>query len=924
MNTLLADEDDNLYDSNSYLVVHNGNKYRVDPLPCMQYSRLFADLFQKNPRKCHVNDSFGEQAFETYLYALQEKPVAPSARALVDLLLISDVWESRTLMKKIEHLINTVANPNEIIRLYISLIDSPFSTMRLEEIISNDLPRYLETKLFPTLDFQTIERMITNYPGKLTAIQILKLCYAAAAFCGLDSIGFIKRYSFDNLTREEILEIADQFEKCPFPQLHDFLIAMSHLIHQLLRPITNNEKFDQTWLRADSGNADEAFAFFKLLVDEARPKKKKEKKIPSSRTFSRSSAHSTRTSTAFSSMTLSQAEFDEDAPPPNYEEPQNPTQMAFLKAAAERGNAEAQYIYRKYLFNHRLTENTEDIALDFLIQAAAKDHEDAKKLLSPFFSLDKIKETVHHSIYQVLGLQNLLLNMNEENYESTRLAIIELNFNESDEKLTILAQNIMKAVQIRQRNQILYSNLINYLAEVHNYEKLKQAVFTVIMASMYVADPMHQQLMYIQFLRICMDQGSLKQEEFVGPLVDFLRSANTFLKSALIIFYFFADIVAEVSEEIFAYLKMKLFNFNSGLDNMDNLLIDFRENFVTLMKDDAVLFKESRNGLIYKDPLTLAIIYDDLKAIRKLKFDVNEEIVTYTLDLTVSTEGSYGTESMLPVQYAATQGSEACFLYLLRRMPDFSIRNDSVSATCCCAGQNKFILGFITGLSVEAREEMFRMAAKWNNMYLMILLLQGNINVNCKDEYGNAALHFATRNGNPSIVEFLANVGGIDINVPDQNGVTPLHYAVFLSKLDIANILSKADGINLNVKDKHGSSPLHYAVWNNDFELVSFLVKQPGLDINITAKLNRTPLHEASKCGFLELIQVLTSTPGINLNAQDKNGRTPMKLAMKRGQREVVQYLATLEQVHKEAMSSSSSGRDDDTGDMPAGFLQQD
>ena len=922
--TLLLDDDDVLYDSNSYLVLHNGNKHRVDPLFCMQYSRTFAENFQKNPKKCKVTDSFSEQAFETFLYVLQEKPVAASAKALVDLLLIADVWESRSLIKQIEHAINTIANPNEIIRHYIALQDSPFSSMRLEEIISHELPRYLETKLFPTLPFETIERMIVAYPGKLTAIQIIKLCYACSAFCGLDSIGFIKRNSFDNLTRQEILDIADQFEKCPFPQLHDFLVAMSHLIHQLLRPINADEKFDQTWLNADVGDADEAFSFFKLLVDEARPKKKKEKKVPASRTFTRSSAHSTRTSTAFSSMT-SQLEIDEDAPPPNYEEPQNPTQLAFLQAAAERGNAEAQYIYGKYLFNHKLSDHDEDEALEFLIQAAAKDNEGAKELLSPFFTLNQINKDVHHNIYQVLGLQNLLLNLNEGNFETTKLAIVELNFNETDEKLMILAQNIMKAVQIRQRNQELYSRLIIYLSEIENYEKLKQAVFSVIMTTMYVADPMHQQLIYMQFLRICFNTGSLKQEEFVGPMIDFLRSSNTFLKSALIIFYFFADVIAEVSEEIFAYLKMKLFNYQSGLGNMDKLLVHFREDFVNLLQDGAVLFKEDRSKLIYRDPLTLTLINDDIRALRKLNFDLNERMETMTLDLTLNTDdGTFGTESMLPIQFAATQGSEACFLWMLRRMPDFTVRDDAETATCCCAGQNKFILGFITGLSLELREEMFRMAAKWNNMYLMILLLQSNIDVNCKDEYGNAALHFATRNGNPSIVEFLANTEGIDVNCPDQNGVTPLHYAVFLSKLDIARILANAKGINLNVKDKHGSSPLHYAVWNNDFELVSFLCGLPGIDVNITAKLNRTPLHEAAKCGFLELIQVLGSVEGINLNAQDKNGRTPLKLAMKRGQQEIVQYLNTLEEVQKESMSSTSSGRDDDTGNMSAGFLQQD
>lgn len=922
---LLLDDDDNLYNAESYTIVHNGFKYQLDPLPAMQYSRVFAQYFRENSTKCVVNDNFSEPAFETYIYALQMNSVAASPRALVDLLLISDAWDSKLLIVQIEELINTRANPNEIIGLYISLLGTQFNHQRLEDIIVSNLPRYIECPKFATLSFETIERMIAAYPGKLTANQIVRLCYNASAFCGLESIGFIKRNSFDNMTRDEIIEIADQFEKCPFPQLRDFLIAMSHLIHQLLGPINENEKFDQTWLNADVGEGEDAFAFYKLVIDESRPKKKKENLRTSTRTFTRSVSHA-RGSTALNSQT-STAAIDEDVPPPNYEEPKNPTQIAFLKAAAERGHAEAQYIWGKWLYEHRSSEQTEDEALEFLIQAAGKNIDKAKELLSKEFTLDKLNLIYHNDIYQVLGLQNLLLNLTEENFDSSKLAIRELSFDDEDEaKTMILAQNILKAVQIRQRNQLLYAKLVKYIHD-SGCTILKQFVFSTIMSSLYTPDPMHQQLVYIAFLRVCSNCGTLTNEEFVVPLIDFLRSSNMYLKSALLVFYFFADLVMEVSEEIFAYLKMKLFNYRSknGMGNMDKFLHEFKDNFNQLMNDDAKDFKEDRNLPLVRDQLTTALVNDDLKMIRKLTFDPNTPIQSYFVDLTTGEdEGTYGTEELLPIQMAATQGSQACFLYLLRRMPDFSFRNDPISTTCCCCGQNKFILGFITGLSNKRREETFRMAAKWNNMYLMILLLQGNIDINCKDDYGSTALHFATRNGNPSIVQFLASAKGIDINAMDNNGVTPLHYAVFLSKLDIVKILCQVEGIDVNIRDKHGSSPLHYAVWNNDIHLVEYLVSLENIDVNITAKVDRTPLHEAAKCGFLEIVRILAERTDIVLNAEDKNGRTPLKLAMKRHQDEVAQYLKTLAKIKKTSSTSSSSGANDDVGSIDPGDLRRD
>lgn len=925
---LLLDDDDNLYNAESYTIVHNGYKYKLDPLPAMQYSRVFAQYFRANPVKCVVNDDFSEPAFETYIYALQMNSVAASPRALVDLLLISDQWDSKLLITQIEELINTKANPNEIIGLYISLLDTNFNHQRLEVIITSNLPRYIECPKFATLSFETIERMIAAYPGKLTANQIVRLCYNASAFCGLDAIGFIKRNSFDNMTREEILEIADQFEKCPFPQLRDFLIAMSHLIHQLLVPINENEKFDLTWLNADIGEGQDAFNFYKLVIDESRPKKKKATNRSSTRTFTRSVSH-TRGSTALNSQTSTAAVDDENIPPPNYEEPKNPTQIAFLKSAAERGHAEAQYIWGKWLFNHKNSEATEDEALEFLIQAAGKNVEEAKQMLAPFFTLNKLDPVYHNDIYQVLGLQNLLLNMNEDNFDTSKLAIRELSFDDDDQdKTMILAQNILKAVQIRQRNQELYARLIKFLHD-SGCIVLKQFVFSTIMSSLYTPDPLHQQLVYIAFLRVCSNTGTLSQEEFVVPLIDFLRSSNAYLKSALLVFYFFADLVMEVSEEIFAYLKMKLFNYRSknGMGNMDKFLHDFKDNFIQLMKDDAKDFKEDRMLPFVRDPLTRAIVNDDLKAIRKLKFDPMELMPSYFLDLKPGDdEGTYGTEELLPIQLAATQGSQAVFLYLLRRMPEFSIRNnkDPISATCCCAGQNKFILGFVTGLSERRREEMFRMAAKWNNMYLMILLLQGNIDINCKDEFGSTALHFATRNGNPSIVKFLASADGIQINAMDNNGVTALHYAVFLSKLDIVKILCDVLAIDINIKDKHGSSPLHYAVWNNDIHLVEYLLTREAINVNVTAKVDRTPLHEAAKCGFLEIVRMLAERVDIDLNAEDKNGRTPLKLAMKRHQEEVAQYLKTLAKVRKTSSTSSSSGAMDDLGFNDPGDMRRD
>lgn len=906
--TLQLDEEDNLYDSNSYILVHNTIRHSVDPLPCFQTSRRFIECFQKNQKKCGIKDKYSDQAFCTYLCASQMKPIAPTAQALVDLLIISDDWDSPTLLTKIETLINTEADPNEVIRLFKDMLERRSkNTSKLERIIALVLPRYLETKRFPSLNYTIIERMILGYPGKLTPEQIIKLCYAASSFCGLNSIGFVKKNSFEGVTREQVIEIADLFEKSPYPPLQGFMAAFSRLIHQMLGPIVENESFDKIWTTADTGSGDDAFEFYKICLKEP----KKNTFIFPKTIVTKSPTKVSRTRTASQTATISMIEEDEFLFDPD-SEPRSPTQFAFLKAAAERGHALSQYSYGRYLFNHRQSESREDEALSFLIQAAAKDIQEAKTLLNSFFVLDKIESSVHQEIYKVLALQNLLLYIDSDKYEITKSSIISLHL---EHDVMLLANNIIKCVQVRQRLQYLYARLICDLIKIESYEKLSQNIFSVIMSSLYTENPMHAQFLNIQFLRVLYNDNVIPSQSFSSPVIDFLCAASKFPKSALMIFYFFADIIMDLSDEIFNILKLKLFNHSSGIGNIDILLIHFRDNFNNLMMNNAAEFKVDRKSNFIRDPVTLAIINDDIKTLRKLNFDINQPILNYGIDLTAPDEESYGTETLLPIQFAASQGSEACFLWLLRRMPHFNTKNDCVSATCAAAGQNKFILGFVTGLSVDMREEMLRMAAKWNNVYLTILLLQNDTNINAPDDNMSTALHFACRNGNPTIVKILIGSSNIDVNSADDHGVTPLHYAVFSSKVDIVKIMCQCPDIDLNVQDEHMSTPLHYAVWNNDIDLVELLLQQPKIDANVRAKLDRTPLHEAAKCGYLEILRLLSEHASVDMNARDKNNRTPLRLAMKRGQVEVVQYLRsfTTSSITSSAhLSMPSSNKDED------------
>jgi len=821
-------EEDSLYDTASFKIIHNQNYVHfVDPMVLLRFSGRFGKEFQQSAKELVANDYFSDQAFSAYLECCQMKPISISGTSLVDLLLICEEWDSPRLILKVEQLINTRVEPNEVIRLFIGLLKQQeiYNSARLEKIISTNLPRYIGANKFSLLDFDVIQRIISNCPMKISAPQIIKLCYEISAKYNIYSLDLIEVKTFDDMSLGEIKNVSSLFEKCPFPQLKGFLFAMSRLINQLVDPYEERDSFFNQLEMANTGGGDDAFDFFTTLNE----------------------CNDIHRDGALSN-----------------------SMEEYLRVAAQKGSTEAQYLYGKHLIE-QFDEEKEDEAISYLIQSAAKNNSDAHIIMDKFFTLKKINISQHRFIFQVLALQSLLLSLNEENFTSSFLSLTQLYFGDDEKGVLLLTQIILKSVQIRQRSQHLYVRLIKELiSRSNNYSLIKQFLFTFVIESLYTLKPMHQQFVYSQFLRMCYNEGVIIKEELLDPLASFLHSHVDKLTSCLILFYFFADIIHENYEDVFTYQKLKLFNYQEDYCNINILFRQFKDDFKALSTNNWAEFKKQRSKNFERDPLALAIMEDDLFTLREsigdTSFDVNQMIDNYFVDIT-----SEGTSQLSLIQYAATQGSESSFLYLLKRGANFYVREDSFTATCVACGQNRFIEGYISHIDQDLSEEMFRMSAKWNNMYLMILLMQNEININCADKTGSTALHFASRNANASIVQLLINTDGIEINVKDQNLVTPLHYAVFTSKEDIVSLLANSKGIELNGEDVNKSTPLHYAVWNNDSTMVKALLDIPGVNINARAKLDRTPLHEAAKCGFLNIVRILVSCKGIDINPVDKN-----------------------------------------------------
>ena len=101
-------------------------------------------------------------------------------------------------------------------------------------------------------------------------------------------------------------------------------------------------------------------------------------------------------------------------------------------------------------------------------------------------------------------------------------------------------------------------------------------------------------------------------------------------------------------------------------------------------------------------------------------------------------------------------------------------------------------------------------------------MLKGNPDlVFNKIHCGWTALHFAARNGQNEVAEFLL-ANKADLNVKDCGGQTPLHMAVQSGYKDMVELLL-ANGADVNAKDDHGKTPL-YLVNHHDGRLISRVI----------------------------------------------------------------------------------------------------
>lgn len=201
------------------------------------------------------------------------------------------------------------------------------------------------------------------------------------------------------------------------------------------------------------------------------------------------------------------------------------------------------------------------------------------------------------------------------------------------------------------------------------------------------------------------------------------------------------------------------------------------------------------------------------------------------------------------------------------------------------------------------------------------LLVDLNLAVDSRDDDGETALIHAARQGHTATAKYLIDHGA-DPTVASNLGATALHHAAGIGDTELLKyLLSKGvnpdlesdagtplvwaaghaqppavsvlleHGANPNAETEDGITPLLSAVAAGSLACLELLI-QAGGKVNISAG-GATPLHIAADNGSLELINCLLKA-GADPNVFDEDGVKPVQVAAARGHRGIVEILFPL------------------------------
>ena len=179
-------------------------------------------------------------------------------------------------------------------------------------------------------------------------------------------------------------------------------------------------------------------------------------------------------------------------------------------------------------------------------------------------------------------------------------------------------------------------------------------------------------------------------------------------------------------------------------------------------------------------------------------------------------------------------------------------------------------------------KDSFIKACKENNLSLVRELLSRGADVNWRDEYGFAGLHYAACDNYGELLELLLAQTGVDVNIRDIINTTPLMLACCEGHENIVRRLCQVTGIQLNSRDDRGWTALYWVVSGNRPACVSVLRAVEDVDWNARTNIGDYPLTLAVDFGHADILQTILTVPEphLDLSVTDSEGRNIAQIAV--------------------------------------------
>lgn len=193
-------------------------------------------------------------------------------------------------------------------------------------------------------------------------------------------------------------------------------------------------------------------------------------------------------------------------------------------------------------------------------------------------------------------------------------------------------------------------------------------------------------------------------------------------------------------------------------------------------------------------------------------------------------------------------------------------------------------------------------AAKWRflgaDRLLDLLLAQPGVDVNSKDRSLMTPLILACLHGREKMVLRLLQTGRIELNCADESGWTAIHYAVLWDHSACLEVLRGATGLDWNVRDRRGRSPLLLAAGLGRVDAMEWFLSLPHELLDLTESdrdgKNCTWLAVENKgllADPLGCVQLLSQDCRVDWNTRNKTGDTPLMYCLKNNKTEMAKIL---------------------------------